>query len=50
MTHPMEYSRDGGLTWTSVPNGQTEVTDLEPGDYQVRVKETADTMQCPPAS
>ena len=37
----MEYSTDGGKTWTSVPKGATSITGLPAGKVLIRVKETA---------
>ena len=39
LTDEMEYSTDGGETWIPVPEGATEVTNLAPGEYQVRFAE-----------
>ncbi len=38
----MEYSSDGGATWTACSG--TEVTPLAPGNYQVRTKATGDAF------
>ena len=40
----MEYSTDGGQTWTPVPEETTTLTDLGEGSYWVRYKET-DTVE-----
>lgn len=37
----MEYSTDGGKTWTSVAG--TEITGLSAGEVWIRIKETSDT-------
>ncbi|MBR2594018.1 MAG: InlB B-repeat-containing protein, partial [Firmicutes bacterium] len=39
LTDEMVYSTDGGKNWNPVPDGTTEITDLAPGDYQVKFAE-----------
>ena len=38
----MEYSTDGGKTWTPVEEGKTTIDDLASGKVVIRYKETAD--------
>lgn len=44
----MEYSTDGGATWTPVPNGETTITGLPAGEVLVR-REGTTTMDPSPA-
>ncbi|SFQ38052.1 S-layer homology domain-containing protein [Salibacterium halotolerans] len=39
----MEYKAADAETWTAVPEGQTEISDLPAGDYEVRVAASGDT-------
>ena len=39
----MEYSSDAGTTWTSVGAGQTEITGLSAGSYDVRYKNVVES-------
>jgi Neuraminidase (sialidase) len=41
VTSAMEYSADNGSTWTAC--AESEVTELTPGNYQVRIKSVAGT-------
>lgn len=45
-----ELSHDNGQTWTDVTAGSTEITGLEPGTYQVRIKAGTDRFASEAAS
>lgn len=45
-----ELSHDNGQTWTDVAAGSTEITDLAPGTYQVRIKAGTDRFASAAAS
>lgn len=45
-----ELSHDNGQTWTDVAAGSTEITDLAPGTYQVRIKAGTDRFASEAAS
>lgn len=46
----MEYSTDGGGTYTSVPDGKTELSPLAPGVYLIRYKGDKNHEPSAPAS
>lgn len=45
-----ELSHDNGQTWTDVTAGSTEITGLEPGTYQMRIKAGTDRFASEAAS